>query len=83
MLVSLIPEVWPSLTTDYSVIVTDLNNCIDTAEVSIHVNNLPILNAGIRPKICKGDTALINVTGAINYQWSPNINISSTISKFN
>ena len=41
---------------------------------------MPILNAGIDQAICKGDTAQINVTGAINYQWSPNINISSTIS---
>ena len=74
------PEIWPTNTSTYSVIVTGSNNCIDTSEISIHVNNLPILNAGIDQAICKGDTAQINVTGAINYQWSPNINISSTIS---
>ena len=73
------PQVWPSLTTDYEVVVTDLNNCIDTAEVNIQVNNLPAVNVGLDQNICKGDTALISVTGAVNYQWSPNINISSTI----
>ena len=74
------PEIWPTNTSTYSVIVTGSNNCIDTSEINIQVNNLPILNAGIDQAICKGDTAQINVTGAINYQWSPNINISSTIS---
>ena len=70
---------WPSLTTDYEVVVTDLNNCIDTAEINVQVNNLPAVNVGLDQNICKGDTALISVTGAVNYQWSPNINISSTI----
>ena len=74
------PEIWPTNTSTYSVIVTGSNNCIDTSEISINVNNLPILNAGIDQAICKGDTAQINVTGAVNYQWSPNMNISSTIS---
>ena len=73
------PQVWPSLTTDYEVVVTDLNNCIDTAEINVQVNNLPPVNVGLDQNICKGDTALLSVTGAVNYQWSPNINISSTI----
>ncbi len=74
------PEIWPANTSTYSVIVTGSNFCIDTSEINIQVNNLPILNAGIDQAICKGDTAQINVTGAVNYQWSPNMNISSTIS---
>ena len=74
------PEIWPANTSTYSVIVTGSNSCIDTSEINIQVNNLPILNAGIDQAICKGDTAQINVTGAVNYQWSPNMNISSTIS---
>lgn len=72
------PEVWPSLSSTYPVIVTGANSCIDTAEINIQVNSLPIVNAGINQNICTGDTAQINVVGAVNYQWSPNINISAT-----
>ena len=72
------PEIWPSSNSTYEVIVTGFNNCINTAEINIQVNSLPILNAGSNQNICFGDTAQISVFGAINYQWSPNINISST-----
>lgn len=72
------PEVWPSLSSTYQVIVTGTNSCIDTAEINIQVNSLPLVNAGINQNICTGDTAQINVVGAVNYQWSPNINISAT-----
>ncbi len=72
------PEIWPSLNATYEVIVTGINNCIDTAEINIQVNNLPTIDAGNNQNICSGDTAQISVFGAINYQWSPNINISST-----
>ena len=72
------PEIWPSLNSIYEVIVTGINNCIDTAEINIQVNSLPILDAGNNQNICLGDTAQISVFGAVNYQWSPNINISST-----
>ena len=72
------PEIWPSLSSTYQVIVTGTNSCIDTAEINIQVNSLPLVNAGINQNICTGDTAQINVVGAVNYQWSPNINISAT-----
>ena len=72
------PEVWPSLSSTYQVIVTGANSCIDTAEINIQVNSLPLVNAGVNQNICTGDTTQINVVGAVNYQWSPNINISAT-----
>ena len=48
------------------------------AEINIQVNSVPTVDAGNNQNICSGDTAQISVFGAINYQWSPNINISST-----
>jgi gliding motility-associated-like protein len=72
------PEIWPSSNSTYEVIVTGFNNCIDTAEINIQVNSLPTIDAGNNQNICSGDTAQISVFGAINYQWSPNINISSS-----
>jgi len=71
------PEVWPSLNSTYKVIVTGIDNCIDTAEINIQVNSIPIIDAGVNQNICNGDTAQINVVGAVDYQWSPNINISA------
>ena len=49
----------------------------DTAEINIQVNSIPIIDAGVNQNICNGDTAQINVVGAVDYQWSPNINISA------
>ena len=69
------PEIWPSLNATYGVIVTGINNCIDTAEINIQVNSLPTIDAGNNQNICSGDTAQISVFGAINYKWSHNINI--------
>ena len=73
------PQVWPSSNTTYEVVVSNIYNCVDTAEINIQVNSLPLVNAGLDQNICIGDTAQIIAIGAANYQWSPNINISSTI----
>ena len=70
------PQVWPTITTTYQVLASDSNTCADTAEITITVNPKPTVNAGLDQNICKGDTAQISISGAINYQWSPDINIS-------
>ena len=74
------PTIWPSTSSIYNVIITGANTCSDTAEVNISVNSLPVIAGGNDLFICLGDTASLSVTGAIDYQWIPNINISSQVS---
>ncbi|HRS54711.1 MAG TPA: PKD domain-containing protein, partial [Bacteroidales bacterium] len=71
----------PSITTTYTVTITDVNGCYATDDVVITVLPIPIIN--ILPssgKICVGDTITINANGAITYNWTPSIGLSSDTS---
>lgn len=71
------PFVWPTDTTDYIVTVIDTNTCINSDTVTVVVNPLPIIDAGIDIQICIGDTAqLIATLGLSTYDWTPVDSIS-------
>ena len=55
----------------YSVTVTNAANCSASDSISVLVNELPSINAGLDPIICLGDTAILNVTGGLSYVWVP------------
>jgi len=65
------PWGWPTDTTTYIVTVEDLNGCTNTDTVTIFVNPLPIIDAGIDDEICIGASTQLNATGGSTYQWSP------------
>ena len=68
------PLLWPSNTTLYSVIVSDINACEDTTDVLITVNPKPIVNAGFDQYICYGDSTSLNASGsAVSFSWDNNI----------
>ena len=54
----------------YTVTVTDVNGCIDTDEVIVLVNSLPIADAGLNDALCNGDTSTLLATGGIDYEWN-------------
>ncbi|MDG1332208.1 MAG: PKD domain-containing protein [Crocinitomicaceae bacterium] len=64
--VSFIPPVG---TQTYSVEGTDLNGCINTDQVDVTVNPLPIVNAGPDQTVCDGVAVTLNGAGAVNYAW--------------
>ncbi|CAG5078240.1 gliding motility-associated C-terminal domain-containing protein [Parvicella tangerina] len=70
------PSVWPSTTTDYIVEVTDANSCINADTIRIVVNPLPIVDAGLDLEMCIYDSIQLNVTGAVDYIWSPDSTLS-------
>jgi gliding motility-associated-like protein len=70
------PLVNPSASTTYTVVGTAVNGCMDTAQVTVTVNPLPIINAGANQVICAGDTLQLNVTGASSYVWMPGTDLS-------
>ncbi len=75
---------FPVTTTTYEAIVTDLNGCVDSAEVDVTVQTLPAVDAGLDVDICFGDTIQLTTTGATGYTWAPadsisNINIADPL----
>ncbi|MEC8616467.1 MAG: hypothetical protein VXY28_02095, partial [Bacteroidota bacterium] len=59
------PSIWPANNTIYQVLVTGSNNCSDTGTISITVNSLPNIDAGINMDICFGDTAQLSASGGV------------------
>ncbi len=68
-------NVQPALTTTYQLIVTDANNCLDTGDITIAVNSLPVSNAGSDTSVCYGDTITLDASASagapnLSYSWS-------------
>jgi gliding motility-associated-like protein len=73
------PLAAPTVTTTYTVTVTDGNGCVGTDQVTVTVSNITT-NAGQDITLCSGNqaTILANANGAISYSWSPPTGLSST-----
>ncbi|HRO41685.1 MAG TPA: gliding motility-associated C-terminal domain-containing protein [Flavipsychrobacter sp.] len=63
---------------NYSVTVTDANNCSKNANVVIPNHQSPIVNAGNDKKLCRGSSVQLQATGATNYYWQPPTGLSCT-----
>ncbi|MBL1279365.1 MAG: gliding motility-associated C-terminal domain-containing protein [Fluviicola sp.] len=53
----------------YTVIGTDVNGCVNTDQVVVNVNPLPVVNAGIDQTICVGASVTLSGSGATSYVW--------------
>lgn len=59
--------------------VTGTNNaggCTSTASVTITVNPLPVVDAGVNDTICNEQTVQLAASGAVSYSWTPTSNLS-------
>lgn len=66
---------------NYSVTITDSNNCIINGSENVTVYSLPNVSAGSDANLCNGDSMYVNASGAINYTWNTQTTLSdSTIS---
>lgn len=52
--------------------------CDGTAQVTVTVNPLPVVNAGQDTTICIGDAVQLNATGGPSWSWSPSSGLSDT-----
>jgi len=60
----------PTLGTNtYTVTGTDANNCVNTDQVAVMVNALPLVSAGADQTACIGSTITLSGTGAVSYTW--------------
>ncbi len=53
----------------YTVSGTDGNNCVNTDQVVITVNSLPVVLAGNDQEVCVGSSVLLSAAGALAYSW--------------
>ncbi len=62
-------DVWPTVNTTYTVVVGSSEGCLDSAEVAITVQSLPVIDAGVDDEICFGDTTALAGSGGDTYLW--------------
>lgn len=68
------PTATPASTTTYNVVVSNADNCKDTATVTIAVNESPVANAGPDKFLLKGETVTLDGSvsgGNITVSWTP------------
>ena len=59
----------PLATATYTVTGTDINGCINTDQVTVTVNIIPAVDAGIAQTICVGGSVTLSGSGAATYTW--------------
>ena len=60
----------PTVTSNFTVLVTDENGCTATASTTVTVNQLPSAFVSGNTSICQGDTTVLTASGGVAYQWS-------------
>jgi len=70
----------PSMSGNYSVIVTNSNGCKDTAEVAVVVNPNPVASASSNSPVCENDTVFLTSlpNSQTSYAWSGPIPFTSS-----
>ena len=63
----------PTTSNNYTITGTDANGCINTDQVSVTVNPLPVVNAGIDQTVCLGTQVTLSGSGASTYSWNNGI----------
>lgn len=73
------PKVFPSATTSYQVVVTNIFNCMDTAFTKVTVNPTPNIRITKSNDIdCSSPTAELTISGGRNYSWRPSQFLNNT-----
>src|SRR3972149_5448132 len=72
------PTANPTVTTTYTVTVSN-GICVDTQAVTVTVNPLPPVSAGLDVSICNSLSTTLNASGATSYVWSPSTGLSSSV----
>lgn len=76
------PIATPSISTDYTLQVIDLNRCQSFDTIKIIVFILPLVDAGPDTSVCLAagsfrDSAQLNASGGVSYLWTPSFSLSN------
>ena len=73
------PVANPTSSTTYTVVGTDAAGCLDSANVTVAVNPLPVVTAvPADTSICTGNSTTLSATGGSTYAWTPATGLSCT-----
>ena len=64
----------PANTQTYTVTGTNANGCLNTAQVTVTINVLPVVSAGANQSICTGSQVTLSGSGANTYTWNNGVN---------
>ncbi len=67
----------PSTTTTYTVTGTSANGCVTTDQVTVTVNALPNINAGVDQTICLGQSVTLSGSNGVSYTWDNGVSNGS------
>lgn len=67
----------PTVTTTYTVVGRDANQCSSSASVTVTVNPLPLVVSPANLEICAGNCAVLTMSGAFVYTWTPSADITA------
>ncbi len=70
------PLAWPTTTTEYIVLGEDALGCINSDSVTITVNTLPTIYAGLDVWLCPGSDIQLTAIGTGNFSWTPTIGLT-------
>ena len=68
----------PTATQSYVITGTDVNGCVNTTNVNVTVNPMPVTTVSSNGAICYGGSMPLTANGANSYIWSPATGLSST-----
>jgi len=71
------PTASPTTNTTYTLYVTDASGCINSDTVSVAVNPLPVVSAGVDDTICFAGNTTLNATGTGTFAWAPSGSLSN------
>jgi gliding motility-associated-like protein len=63
----------PQFTQEYTITGTDVNGCVNSDNVMVTVNSIPIINAGPDQSVCQGTSITLEGIGGSDYSWSGGI----------
>lgn len=71
------PTAAPTVTTTYSLTVTDALGCSHTDSLTVTIHPLPTIDVGPDFVMCENDTTQLQAIGALTYTWSPPTGLSN------
>ncbi|MEC8968242.1 MAG: gliding motility-associated C-terminal domain-containing protein [Bacteroidota bacterium] len=60
----------PDSSLSYNVVGTGLNGCSASADVTVNVNSLPTVNAGLNDTLCEGTSTSLSASGPYTFVWN-------------
>jgi len=73
------PLATPAVSTVFTVSGTDIYGCVNSDQVNVTVNPLPVINISANDTICAGQKSDLLATGGVFYSWMPTTGLNCSL----